>query len=112
MHQTTIFDLQSGRMARDAAIARVISNNESVVATLRGIARILAQRRGVVTMDDVRQVANDYGIVPDHPNVFGAVFHARGWEPVGYVQSKIPTNRARVIRTWRYCEEALCDTAS
>ena|SRR3990167_451308 len=104
--QLSIFDISSGVHGRDAGIAQVISRNECFVSTMRGIARILARRRGVVNMDDLREIANEYGIVPNHQNAFGGIFRGQEWEIAGYTQSKIPSNHARRIATWRLKERA------
>jgi len=99
--QISIFDISAGRHARDAGIARIIDTNATFVETARGIARLLARRIGVVCMDDVRKVLNDYGITPKHQNAFGAVFKGDEWVAVGWKQSEIPSNHGRPVRSWK-----------
>lgn len=100
MSQLSIFDLPSGIRGRDEGIARIVDTCETYVETARGVARILARRRGVVSSDDVREVLTEYGIEAPHPNAIGAIFKGKEWHPVGWMQSKIPSNHGRVVRSW------------
>jgi hypothetical protein len=99
--QLSIFDINAGIHGRDSGIEAVISSNECFVSTMRGIARIIVRRKGVVTSDDLREIARDHGIVPKHENAWGGIFRGNEWECVGFMKSKLPSNHARTIRTWR-----------
>lgn len=103
-NQMSIFDLSAGIRGRDAGIEKVISNNECFAATMRGIARLIARRRGIVSSDDLREMAVQYGIQPNHENAWGGIFRGTEWECVGFMRSKLPSNHARTIRTWRLKE--------
>lgn len=105
--QLSIFDLQSAIHARDQGIARIIDNNGTFVETMRGIARLIARRRGIVSSDDLRKVATDYGITPNHENAWGAIFRGNEWVAAGSIQSQIPSNHGRLIRTWRLKESSV-----
>lgn len=81
-------------------------HNTTFCFTMRQLAVAIAkQNGGYVTVDDLRERAAKEGIAPRHPNAWGAVF---GKAPTGYrfkntrayQQSRIPTNRARVIPIW------------
>ena len=98
--QMSIFDLGAGVRGLDAGIESVISNNECFVATMRGCARIIARRKGAVSCDDLRQLAGEYGIQPNHENAWGGIFRGGEWVPVGRIKSKVPSNQAREIKTW------------
>lgn len=104
LQQLSIFDLPSGIAGRDAGILQVISNNQCFVSTMKGIARLLARRRGVVSSDDLRKMATEYGVRPNHENAWGAIFRGKEWQAVGFIKSKLPSNHARMIRTWRLKE--------
>ena len=101
LQQLSIFDLQAGIRGRDDGIERVIGNNECFATTMRGIARIIARRRGIVTSDDLREIASQYGIQPNHENAWGGIFRGKEWVCAGFIKSKLPSNHARTIRTWR-----------
>ena len=95
------FDAATAVRARDAGIEKVIGNNESFVKTMRNIARLIVKRRGIVCSDDLRQIADDYGIEPLHRNAWGGIFSGKDWQCVGFVKSTLSTNNYRTIRTWR-----------
>jgi len=99
--QLSIFDIGSGLKGRDDGISQIISNNECFIATMRGIARIIARRKGIVNSDDLREVANEYGVKPKHSNAWGGIFRGSEWECAGRVKSKLPSNHAREIRSWK-----------
>lgn len=99
--QLSIFDIQSGMKARDEGIAKIIDSCGTYVETARGVARLICRRKGIVSMDDVREVLSAHGVTAPHPNAIGAVFKGNEWVPVGFMKSKVPSNHARTIRTWR-----------
>ena len=101
LQQLSIFDLQSGIRGRDAGIERVISNNECFSSTMRGIARLIARRKGIVSSDDLREMASAYGIRPNHENAWGGIFRGNEWQAVGFIQSALPSNHGRFVRSWK-----------
>ena len=102
--QLSIFDLSSGEKGRDAAIEQLIQKNKTFVEVMREIARMLAKRKTLISTDDLREIASEYGITPETSNKsYGAIFN-KEFEAVGFIKSKIPTSHARPIRTWRLIE--------
>ena len=68
---------------------------------LREAARRLARYNGLVTIDDVRNVADTCQISPHHQNLFGVVFRGSEWLADGFKASTRPSNHGRLIRVWR-----------
>ncbi len=80
----------------------VEDHNFSFVDHMRDLAIAISNRDGQVTSDDLRRAATRLGIEPDHQNAWGAIFRGKRWKPMGYVNSTLPSNHARVIRVWRW----------
>ena len=61
------------------------STREDYLAEARLAAESLANERGVITVNDVREVCPP----PDgiDPRVMGAIFRSKAWEKVGYISS-------------------------
>ena len=93
-----------GRQLRDEGICRVESNNGSFVEYMRKFAYKIAQRNGTVTINDLRQHANQIGMQPKHPNAWGSVLRCSWFRPVGFAQAKLPQSHARCIRTWEIAD--------
>lgn len=75
---------------------------EDFLRHCRWTAHRIAERKGEITIDDVRlQVKLPDGI---DGRVFGAVFD-KDWEKTGYVNSKQKENHGRPIATWRLKKE-------
>jgi hypothetical protein len=96
--------LDVGRALRDEGVTAIDGSTDDWWRDCvdRGIAEFA--RRGVVFQAfDVMDVL---GIPePDHPNRIGGRFHAAARagliEPVGFAQSRRPTAKASIVRTWR-----------
>lgn len=95
-----------GEDLKDAGIAKVAMNNAAFVSALVNKAHALGSRVGEITADDLRKWADEHDIRPTHPNAWGAVFRELGrhprWQRTGFQKSRIPSNHARMISTWRY----------
>lgn len=90
-----------GLQLRLAGLEIVERNNADFVAEMRTEATRIMKKCGTVTVDDLRKIAAERGITPKSPNAWGPIFHLRSvFRPVGYTQSTIPSNHARVIRVW------------
>ena len=96
-----------GQMTLEAAVAakeRVLDlvalNNDGFVTTMRKLAVEIARKHGTVTSDDLRVLADKYGIKPDHQNAWGAVFHRKKWLVLDRRLSLYPGNRGREIKVW------------
>lgn len=85
--------------AKDCGQAEVEEHGQEFVGTMRDVALGIARTRGSVTSDDLRRYAAEHGLVPHHPNAWGAIF-SKGWRSVGYTRSALVSNHARTIRVW------------
>lgn len=72
------------------------------VECMRDAARAICARKGSVTSDDLRQIAQATGLQPNSSHAWGAVFHEPGWRCIGSEPSKVTTNRARRILRWEW----------
>ena len=95
------FDLQLGEQAKIFGIELVEFNGQDFVKSMREVARQLIKQCGWITCDDLRKIADRYGIEPHHQNVWGSVFRHKDFEPCGYEKSKLVSNHARRITKWR-----------
>lgn len=81
-------------------IEMVEEHNADFLTVVRRAARLHVHRHGYVTTDDLHKYAETFGVHPNHPNAWGAVFHGGEWETVGYAKSQRPKSHARMIRKW------------
>lgn len=89
----------TGKAERDKAVQRVSKGRE---LTVRKLEAYLISLKRPVSGDDATRWLDRNGYGGDY-RLIGAVFHkARGWKPVGYVNSDIPRRHARPIRVWEY----------
>jgi hypothetical protein len=91
--------MKAGHQLRDSGIARVSSGREDWILYARAVAIEIAEARGQVTINDVREVVE----LPDGfpANVWGAVLRGDAFEPVGFCQATHPSAHARVIRIYK-----------
>lgn len=90
----------TGDEQRQIGLSLVSLNAGEFVDRMREYARDVCSTSGVVTTDELREYAERIGISPHHRNAWGAVFRRPEFRPVGYRPSRLPSNRARVIRVW------------
>lgn len=95
----------SSQLTLDAALAGVESNNGDWLRWARVEAQAMSLLRGSVTSDDVREKANLYGLQPDSPHAWGAIFKAPGWRWVGREPSRIVSNNKRWINRYQWIRE-------
>lgn len=91
--------MKQGSLLKRYGLELVEKHNPDFVTLCRGYAQQHAIEFGSVTSDDVRLWANLNDIYPLHHNAWGAVFRA-GFQRIGFTQSKIPSNHARIISIW------------
>jgi len=85
--------------ARDEGIARVAGNNQTFIESARSIARMLCRQHGETNADEVRAECEKRGILPRHPNAFGAVFKTKEFCAVGeYVSRKVNSHGNKLYR--------------
>jgi hypothetical protein len=88
---------QRSRAARDAGIELVASRNAAFLRRCREYAI-------TVSIEDVRDFAQAQGLLPTHPNAWGAVFKTAAFTPVGYCRNNLESAHARTVRRWAYTD--------
>lgn len=86
--------------AKDLGQRIVRATNAGFVELMREKARGIAQRRGEVTVDDLREYAAAQGIEPSSPNAWGCLFIGPEWVMVGRRRSRLVSNRGREVKVW------------
>jgi hypothetical protein len=90
-----------GEKRKKRGLKSVSGNNTVWLQRARAIASDIYQRKGSVTTDDVKDYILRHQLPqPSHPNAWGAIFHAKGWRPIGRTKSKFSAAHAREIRVW------------
>lgn len=102
MTQLTL-DAQLSKSLKTQGLDAAEASHGSFVQIMRTEAIRISDQRGWVTNDDLRVYADQIGMVPKHPNAWGAIWHGKGWIIVGYRRSAVPSSHARTIKiyTWR-----------
>ena len=96
-----MLDAKEGEILKQEGIARVCRTNQEFLEEAREVARQAIQIRGPVTMDIVRAVCEQLGIVPNHPNAWGGVFRHEDFVPTGEMHhSKQPQRHRNLLREW------------
>ena len=90
------------QLTLDAALDRVEANNLTWIEWARGHAQTISLTHGSVTSDDIREACDRYGLQPDSPHAYGAIFKCAGWCVVGREPSRYKSNNARWICRWRW----------
>lgn len=101
-------DLEAALAARDEGVQKTASKNATFIETMRGVARLICQRQGTVTADDLKEwMSHNPGLVdmPTHYNAWGAVFCNPSWrrefEFVGFIKSRQVQGHGNLIRQWK-----------
>ena len=99
------YDLEQGKQLKLEGMERAAVRRRSDLEIAREIAKKIALSRVSrrCTSDMVRrELSRDYGI-ESLGNATGSLFKTRDWTFTGdFVQSKLPSNHARIIRVWEY----------
>lgn len=100
-----LFCLDVGRAMREEGMRSVLENEANLEAMVDCILHV-AERKATFNADDVMARMEELGVVPHHPNAFGAAFvkTARlGFieSTERFVKSTRTTNRSRDIRIWK-----------
>lgn len=101
MNQLT-FDQAEGQRLQREGQETVAAKNGEWLTRMRCYARMHCRLYGQVTTDDVRCHAAGLGAYPTHHNIWGVVFKQKGWTVIGRQPSKLPGNRAREIKVWKW----------
>ena len=90
--------VEVGRKLRNSQLDFFEVRDEDFLAHCRSVAVAIAQQNGSVSINDVRERV----VLPigTHPSVFGAVFKARQFKPVGFIEATHPAAHARVVRVY------------
>ncbi len=102
LKEQDLFSLPRARAAREAGKDLVEEHGESFVEVMRREAIRIAQEKGAVTCDDLRGYAAARGFYPRHQNTWGSIFRGPEWKSAGFIQSRLVSNHARIIRIWKY----------
>ena len=95
------FDLAAGAAARDRGLSLVESRDRSLAEILRDEARRIARTAGTVTIDDVRDFADEHGFAAPHKNFWGCIFRGDEWIAVGSEPSGRVGKHAHRNTVWR-----------
>ncbi len=106
MSQLTFQDAALGAALKDQGLAAVSVNADNFLRLMRATARRISDESGFCSTDNLRVIADRLGLVPHHPNAWGAIFTGKHWKEIGRQKSKYPGNHAREIRVWRWEEES------
>ncbi len=102
MHIQLTLDSAEGQQLKTDGQAIVEEHNSLFVDAMRTEAKRISAERGFVSSDDLRLIAQQWGIEPKHQNAWGAIFRGKGWKIVGRRRSTVPGNHAREIKIWQY----------
>jgi len=100
----TLFDYAQSRKLRDDGIKTATSGREQALAKARSIAFWIANMKGFVTADKVREEYEYRGgdWAKDLGNAAGSIFKEKSkWECVGFESSTVTTSHARALRIWK-----------
>jgi hypothetical protein len=109
MMKPILLDAQQAIFRQREAFSKREHADYGFIHRMRQEARILSQRCGTVTCDDLRMIAVGLGLAPSHPNSWGAIFRGPQWILVGRQRSRVVSNHAREIRVWKYNENPKAD---
>lgn len=98
--------LSQGLKQKELGLSIVEANNATFVETGRGIARMLIQKHGKTSMDEVRDKLEEMGLQPKHKNAFGAIFRSPEFEAIGFKASTHESRHCGMQRVWRLRSEA------
>ena len=99
--------LPLGLKQKELGLSIVEENNSKFVETGRGIARMLIQKYGKTSMDEVRDKLEEMGLQPKNRNAFGAIFRGNEFEAIGFTASRHESRHGAWIRVWRLRSEAI-----
>lgn len=94
-------DLFKGEQAKIYGMDLVEFNGQGFVHSMRKLAKQLLKDTPFITIDDLRIIADKYGIEPHHSNAWGSVFRTKEFEACGFQKSEIVSNHARRVLQWR-----------
>lgn len=95
-------DLALGRALKEAGLAKIESRHAYVLGALRDLARNLAWAKGEISVNDVREAAEDLEDIP--PHIFSAVFRGKEWQACGFTMAAHPQAHARTVRLFKLKE--------
>jgi len=99
----TLFDYAQSIQERDKGMANAVSGREKALAKARSIAFWIANMKGFVTADKVRQEYEYRGgdWAKDLGNAAGSIFKEKSkWQCVSFENSTVTTSHARALRVW------------
>ena len=91
------FNLAKGTRLKRAGMSLAAEHNADALARAREVAYQVAQKFGVVDVDDIFQLMPDVKPGP----WCGSIFLGGRWKRVGFVRSRRVSSRGRFISSWR-----------
>lgn len=105
MTQLTLKDAATAEALKEQGLDAVSVSADRFLKVMRAAAIRISDESGFVSSDNLRVLADAMGLVPHHPNAWGAIFRGLCWQMVGRQKSALPGNHAREIRVWLYVRE-------
>ena len=97
-----VLDSVTGKTLKQAGQDSIESHNRHFIETMRECAKTISRKCGQVTSDNLRVIAENIGLTPTHPNVWGSVFRGKRWKVIGRQKTALPAGHDREIRIWRW----------
>ncbi len=97
-------DTAQGEILKKQGQATVIAGSLSFVQFMQAQAIEISDKCGFVSSDNLRVIAEELGMVPHHPNVWGSIFRGKHWRVIGRKKSAVVGNHGRSISIWRHDE--------
>lgn len=97
-------DMTAAEEARDLGLDLVEEAHAGFVSFMRKVAKAICRTKGWVTSDDLRVLADKWGLKPDHPNAWGAVLRVPMFRVIGRKPSAVESSHLREIKVWAYVE--------
>ena len=104
--QTMVLEITMKTKTKSEAMTLFEKERAEFLANARWIAYKIGQKKGSVTIDDVREEIKIPSFITG--KVLGAVFNQRDhmdkplWEKVGYKPTTIKSSHGRLVTVWRH----------
>lgn len=90
-----------GELLKIKGMKKAASHHNQELLYIQGLARITSRRKGIISVDDVREAAGHEGHPWGLQNATGSIFKGKDWVFMGFAKSKRPAAHSRIVRTWR-----------
>lgn len=93
-------NLQLGEQQKIYGLELVEFNGEGFVKKMRELAVRILKDTPEITIDDLRIIADRFGIVSHTSHCWGSIFKGKLFKAVGFRKSEIVSNHARRVTVW------------